>query len=686
MSQIKKELEKKYLQIICDAHFGKHFCQFYKTKNDLIDILIPYLEAGLKKNEYCLWVTSDMITPEEAIASLKEMPGFEESLEKGQIEILTTNEWYLKNGTFNPQEVLQGWIEKYNLAMSKGFNGMRLTGDTIWLEKDDWVEFTEYEKDVTDALSKLRVIALCTYPLEKCGPEEILDVVSNHHCAIIRRNGNWDVIESPMASDMYLSILENANDAIVICDSNSRIIFWNRRSEEIFEFKKEEIIGKDSKDLVHEAEKNSHEEGLSHFFKTGASTKNKPFEVEGQKKSGGSIPIEVTLTQYESNENRFVIAIIRDITERKRAERQIHSQIEKLQALRNIDMAITASLDLRVTFNIILDQVMTTLRADAVDILVFNCHTLRLEFAAGRGFRTDALQHTSLGMDEGIAGKTAHYARINVRNLAKEPGEFLRSPLISGEGLVTYVSAPLVSKGNVKGVLEVFYRSQIEPSLELLDFAESLALQSAIAIDNASMFNDLAKANMDLKLAYESTIEGWSRALDLRDKETEGHSQRVTELTIRIARELGIRDENLVHIRRGALLHDIGKMGVPDQILLKPGPLTDEEWTIMRKHAVYAYDLLMPIVHLRPAIDIPYCHHERWDGKGYPRGLKGEDIPLSARIFAIVDVWDALRSDRPYRPALSREKTSEYIKNQSGSQFDPQITKLFLEAVATQTF
>jgi HD-GYP domain-containing protein (c-di-GMP phosphodiesterase class II) len=185
----------------------------------------------------------------------------------------------------------------------------------------------------------------------------------------------------------------------------------------------------------------------------------------------------------------------------------------------------------------------------------------------------------------------------------------------------------------------------------------------------------LTRTNTELAQAYDTTLEGWSRALDLRDKETEGHSQRVTELTLRLARALGMPDSDLIHVRRRALLHDIGKMGIPDHILLKPSALTDEEMAIMRRHPVYAYDLLAPIDYLRPALDIPYCHHERWDGTGYPRGLQGEEIPPAARIFAVVDVWDALRSDRPYRPAWPEDRVRRYIADQAGGGLDPHVVR-----------
>jgi HD-GYP domain-containing protein (c-di-GMP phosphodiesterase class II) len=186
---------------------------------------------------------------------------------------------------------------------------------------------------------------------------------------------------------------------------------------------------------------------------------------------------------------------------------------------------------------------------------------------------------------------------------------------------------------------------------------------------------------MDLMVAYDSTLEGWASALELRDEETEGHARRVTEMTERLALAVGVQGQELNNIRRGALLHDIGKMGIPDQILLKPGPLNDEEWKVMRTHPELAYKLIAPISFLRPAIDIPYCHHEKWDGSGYPRRLKGEDIPLSARLFAIIDVWDALSSDRPYRKAWDEKRVYEHLLSQSGSHFDPAILKVFLNQV-----
>jgi putative nucleotidyltransferase with HDIG domain len=240
------------------------------------------------------------------------------------------------------------------------------------------------------------------------------------------------------------------------------------------------------------------------------------------------------------------------------------------------------------------------------------------------------------------------------------------------------IAVPMAVLGRVIGGFEV---QATEPAAYQAEHATALSMAAnlaAIAIEHSTLLKDLQRSNADIRAAYDATIEGWSRALDLRDKETEGHTQRVTELTLHLARAMGLSEAELVHVRRGALLHDIGKMGIPDSILYKPGPLDDTEWAIMRLHPQYAYAMLSPIAYLRAALDIPYAHHEKWDGSGYPRGLKGEQIPLSARIFAVVDVWDALRSDRPYRKAWPEAKVREHIRALAGTHFDPQVVDVFL--------
>jgi len=353
-----------------------------------------------------------------------------------------------------------------------------------------------------------------------------------------------------------------------------------------------------------------------------------------------------------------------------------------LEALRTIDMAIAASYDLRVSLEIYLDQVSRWLAVDAADVLIFDSTNYTLNFAAKRGFRTRALQFTRLSVGEGYAGQAAVQRRlVSVPDLANAPGSFARSKLFRDEGFVCYFAMPLIARSEVKGILEVYNRKPLTPDQGWLNFIEAAALEGGLAIESADIFTRLQQRNVELALAYDATLEGWSRALELRDMESEGHTRRVADMASKLALSVGVPEQDLGHIRRGALLHDIGKMGIPDNILLKPAPLTDGERTVMRQHPVHGFELLAPMGHLKQALDIPRFHHEHWDGSGYPQGLKGEDIPLAARVFAVVDVWDALRSDRPYRSAWSDDRALEYIRTQSGKLFDPRIVEVFLKLV-----
>ncbi|MEW5720895.1 MAG: HD domain-containing phosphohydrolase, partial [Chloroflexota bacterium] len=357
---------------------------------------------------------------------------------------------------------------------------------------------------------------------------------------------------------------------------------------------------------------------------------------------------------------------------------QTEQRLRRLNALHTIDTAINASLDLRVTLRILLTQIGLQLQVDAADVLLLDTTTQSLAYAVGQGFQASAFAHVAIPVGEGYPARAALDRQIvqlaDLRSISDDP----RAALLVEEGFVTYFAAPLISKGQFKGVLELFHRAPFEPTADWLAFFGTLAGQTVLAVENATLFTSLQRSNVELALAYDSTIEGWSRALDLRDHETEGHTQRVAEMTCRLARMLGISDAELVNIRRGALLHDIGKIAISDHTLLKKTRLSQAEVKQLRLHPQYAYELLSPIEYLRGALEIPYYHHEKWDGSGYPHGLKGEEIPLAARIFTVVDVWDALRSERPYRRAWRDDEVKRYLESQGSVHFDPQILKVFL--------
>jgi GAF domain-containing protein len=403
----------------------------------------------------------------------------------------------------------------------------------------------------------------------------------------------------------------------------------------------------------------------------------------------------ISVQSFEPNafneaDRRFVESLAAQVAislENARLYEQTSRRLKQLQALRSIDIAITASVDLGVTLDILLDQVTKQLNIDAAAVWLFNAAEQRLHLAATRGFRTNALERLTFRPGDGLVGRAVlERDPVYIPDLSVILQEFPAYSELLEEGFVAYYGLPLIAKGQVKGVLEVYHRIPIKSDDEWLDFLETVATEAAIAVDNADLFNDLQRSNLELNLMYDRTLESWAQALELRGWENPGHTQRVVDMTLDLARDLGIDGDALINVRRGAYLHDFGNIQVPDSILLKAGELNDEEWALIRKHPTFAYDQLSLIPNLRPAMDIPYCHHEKWDGSGYPRSIRGEQIPIAARIFAVVDVWDVLRSDRPYRDAWSDKNALEYIKDQSGSHFDPNVVEAFLKYIRVRGF
>lgn len=329
---------------------------------------------------------------------------------------------------------------------------------------------------------------------------------------------------------------------------------------------------------------------------------------------------------------------------------------------------------------ILLDQILTVLETDAGVIWLYHPESEELNVACARGWFSD-LDEPPMKLGEGIAGRVFATGQPYLSDefasdaLTRQP-RF--SKVLAGWG---GVCMPLRTRDETVGVLFVAVPAPRQLTANQVKLLGSLCDMGSAALRRMSLHLKTLQDAMELALAYDVTLEGWGRALELRDRETEGHTQRVTKTAILMAQAMGIGEDDLIHFRRGALLHDIGKMGIPDSILLKPGPLTEEEWAVMRRHPSFAYAILTPIEFLYPALDIPYCHHEKWDGTGYPRGLKGEEIPLSARIFAVADVYDALTSDRPYRKAWPKAKVFEHIRAGIGSHFDPAVMEAFFQVL-----
>lgn len=485
--------------------------------------------------------------------------------------------------------------------------------------------------------------------------------------------------------DILLTDLSNMNqsleidfqaftDLMVVFDQNGSILEY-KGSNSYTPASSETFVDQKIQEIFSPTEAEKFEKALHDVKQTGGVTTFQYSRVM----SDGESWFDARLSQLTQTE--FMLTA-RDITSWLETESRLKRKMQQLSALRSIDLAIASGLDLNLLLSMLLDHVTSLLNVDATAILLLNRKSNILEFAAGKGFISSTLRYTRLKLGEGCAGKVAMDRKmVHVPDFNTSKTGFERSPFFAAEKFVSYYGVPLIAKGRVLGVLEIFQRSPLNPDSDWLNFLKIISGQAAIAIDSATMFRDLQITNLELNIAYDATIEGLSRALDLRDKETEEHTRRVADITMKMADSLGVPEVERIHMRRGAILHDIGKVAIPDQILFKRGPLIEDEWKIMRKHPDIAVQLLSPVAYLTSALEIPHWHHERWDGAGYPDHLYGEQIPFSARLFAFADVYDALTSDRPYRSAWPKQDAVQYINEQSGKHFDPNLVPVFLNLI-----
>ena len=362
-----------------------------------------------------------------------------------------------------------------------------------------------------------------------------------------------------------------------------------------------------------------------------------------------------------------------------RLNTELEDRLSHLETVRRVELAVRESHDISLFLGMYAAELCVAIDADALAVHLATGDGA-FQTTLGQGFHDPVRLGYTFTPGQQLAGKAASLQEpILVEELGHvdESGVALEAnqqAMYRG-----YLAAPLVYQETVHGVVEFFFLDALPAEPAWLNLAESLFSHGASALAHSQLVTSLEHTNRELIEAYDNTIEGWAYALDLRDEETVGHSKRVTDMTVRLARQLGVPEAEIVHIQRGSLLHDIGKMGVPDSILLKPGRLTSEEYDLMKRHPEYALEMLKPIEFLAPALAIPYSHHERWDGNGYPEGLAGHDIPLSARIFAVVDVYDALTSDRPYRAAWSHQDAIDHICLESGKHFDPEVVQAFVQ-------
>lgn len=445
------------------------------------------------------------------------------------------------------------------------------------------------------------------------------------------------------------------------------LIEVNKTLCEMVGYSKDELLGKPVVDITYKVDVDKEIRLSERLFKGEIS--NYKVDKRYVTKQGDIIWVSQTTTMIHANGNDpiFGLGIVEDISERKQNEFVQDAFVSMATTLRNAQNRSEL-------FPIILDQIQRILRVEGMLIAVKENPTGNLVIEGTRGLWTQVNQDCFSGgfFLNGLSGKgNQPVINYDIR------GDSSLNSSSSLTNVKAVAGIPLITKEDTIGVLWVGKNQDFsEDEIRILLIISEMA---ANAIQRATLFESLQQKKDELALAYDETLEGWSRALEMRDVETKNHAHRVADMSVRLAKEMEMSDEEIVHIYRGALLHDIGKIALPDSILLKPDSLLEEEWDIIHQHPVFAYQMLSPIEYLHPSLDIPYCHHEKWDGTGYPRGLKGKDIPLAARLFAVVDVWDALLSDRPYRQAWREDKVFDYIRDQSGEHFDPRVVETFLK-------
>jgi|GEM_PF-2161193 len=509
----------------------------------------------------------------------------------------------------------------------------------------------------------------------------ITPVSSSHHLVAVAHEDVTRLKIAEEKAQLQVTALNAAANAIIISDPEGVIQWVNPAYEKLSGYTSEELIGKNP-NIINSGFHNR--EFFEDMWETIRKGQVWHSEIVNRRKDGTLYTVEETVTPLLDSFGHveYFIGINQDVTQRKRAEQELTRYAQTASTLYELSQQIRTSLDLDQVFQDFHHAVGKLMTCEVFLIALLDEEQQEIEnvylWDSGQRF-----PGTRQPADEDLTGwviNSGQPLRVNDWNetdtrrtgstlfgyVEKDTRSVLAVPLFRSNGQCFGMVSPQSYEPNA-------YTTEHEQLLS------TLASQLSKSIENAQLFNEAQRSNLELSAAYDATIEGWSRAMDLRDRETEGHTQRVTNLTLNLARQMGIPETDIAHIRHGVLLHDIGKLGIPDHILLKPGPLTEEETTIMRRHPIHAYEMLLPINYLKPALDIPYFHHEKWDGSGYPHGLAAEQIPLPARIFAVVDVWDALRSNRPYRKGWSVLQAREYLLDQSGKHFEPRMVEAFLK-------
>ncbi len=458
------------------------------------------------------------------------------------------------------------------------------------------------------------------------------------------------------------TIVESSQDAIIVLQ-NERVIYSNIRASIMTGYTNEELLGEPFASLLVPGQDPTLPDGEKTFLK----------EFQIQRRDGSTLWVEMSVSKVIWQGRPGLLAMVRDITERKKAE-------EELKTLYRLGLDISTSVSLEELLNKVAGYIPILFHTDTFYIAIYDekRNTLVFEMDYEEGVRQEKIE-VPIREADGLTGWIfRHREPVLIQDWDLEWRRYPIIPLFLDKKTKSYLGVPIVYQDRVIGVIAVQSAEAKAFNQRSLELLSTLAAELSVAIKNVKLIEDLKMALREVEKSYEITLEALVSALDFREHETQYHSKRVASYAVRLARELGVKEDELKYVYWGGLLHDIGKIGVPDSILLKPGALNEDEWKEMRKHPEIGYRIIENIDFLGPAKDIVLYHHERWDGKGYPLGLSGENIPFYARIFSVVDALDAITTDRPYRKAQSFTKAYQEIKKCAGTQFDPEVVKVFL--------
>ena len=861
---IKEETRKLGFDAINECRWGTHLCQFYQTKEDLVDILVPYFKAGLQNNEFCMWVTSEPLRVEDATAALgKAVKNLDIYIAKGQIEILDASQWYTKSGRFEPDEVLQGWVEKEKQALERGFDGLRLTGNTYWLEEGEWGDFADYEAVVDNVIGNHRMIALCSYCLDKCGAYEVIDVLSNHGWIIIKRKDKWETIaiagcdrlehELLVSHGRHEDLANTLPQIVFEIDERGDFIYANTRAFEISGYTREDFDkGLNALQILAPEDRHRVADNMRQILSGVPSNGN---EYMALRKDGSTFPVRVYSRPLLADDKPVGLrGVAIDITKDKQAEEALERRNKELSALNRIAQLMSQSMNLEDILQSALDGVLEVIDMPVGTIILVNENTKVMSCAVHGGLSEEMAElfNTEPILDVmSFWKKVASQGKVLITDNVSKEVEPSYKFIVEREEIQSAAGIPLKSKDKTLGVMVICSHDDRTFSPEEIRLMETIGNQIGVAIDNAQLFEKISEQSLTdeltglynrryfykvleteisrsqrfgysfsmvmldldgfkeyndklghingdavLKSLAQTLVSGlrktdtafryggdefvtilpqtdaerarriidrirkkWlkvseekhtflenhlgfsagvaqfpenaetadglvflsdsalyhskrlgghmstlaselggistgvlattildqvyalSAMVDARDPYTYGHSKRVAAISEKIGRNLGLSNGELANLHAASLLHDIGKVGIPDSILSKAGKLTRSEWRLMKRHPIEGAKIAGHVNDLSEVLPAILHHHEWYNGKGYPNGLKDEDIPIAARIISVADAYDTMTTPRTYNEIKSHKEACDELRRCSGTQFDPEV----VEALCKET-